>query len=1104
MLYLTIILIHELWLCLQHSNILLNPLCQRLDRNYGIALLKKRMAWVISLTLGAYWSREILSMFIAMKFVTDRTKYMIITSIIYHSFKSINVCIDAWRNWSPKIGIMRLLLDYWHWDSFINCLISIKRLFLQAFDTYVHAMIVYDISVRMNQTSDVAIYVVITTSVIWMIHAIAVQISQKSTATFMVELYKTIAIQIGLVAAPAATTVIHQVELEKYTKGTSSKRGVFNMFLGRHFSAPHMYERDCQVCRLLAPPVPEDPSAFPDVVFLVHPSLLSSAFAFWFANPKLKPIGGEPVLDLENEFNVTQSSYWRPASWMSLFDPFVWLISFVWWPLTIYCRQNAYVVADRVSVPFDEGELRSEVWLSKTFLWQYLAPSWHGYCRSVVLEAVRQARDRRVKVVGLGALNKAHFLNHNGADVVAALAIESKNSDKNICVVNGNTLTAAVAVDYITRYLEGHVSKYVILTGATSCVGKAVVAQLLVKAPDIILVCVSTSSERIESIRSESGFRSARVEHGGSALDAAERFPDALWVVGKASVDVITCIPYAATAMVFGVPNPLVGRDGLSTRPDLRIFDIGVLEVPPSLLHRCFNVLLPRNLIYSCHAAAIVHCLAKRTTHEVGEVNLASIDTALSDAVKYGFRTAGCFGFQMFDSVVSSSLATPPPVSDVLIVDVAIIGGGASGLATAAKLSKLNHSFIVLDEHKSPQGSWLSQYGDLELTSRFRFSQLPFLPIDIALLKSPSHLSSGGGDDGAEDGKLTAEDYSRYLKLYSRRLGLDRRTLAGVSVLSTRQYPATGWELRYQRSGQTDAVIIARCLVAATGKLARPVDSLSVRSNLNGYSGAIIEAREAKNIKDLAARGAVLLVGFGNSSVDIATAVVKHSNRTAVNATARAKPSPVHISCRRFPPVMPRQWHCLSVEAVSLYLLRYLPVAWADSVVWAFYRCVHGPSYSDKLPDQQRSPDWYPYEQRRVPPIDKGSFVDAVRSGDVVVHRGITGASGRRVFFAESTAGGAVSSAEVDTVVLCLGYESSLEWLPVTELTGESEEGGRVLELSVVAESRSVNPELGRKDGIFFVGFSPGPALVPLAAIGDQAARTVAEVTGCLSPRLYK
>ena len=36
--WLTLLLIHEAWLLMQHANVLCNPYLQRLDRNYGIAL----------------------------------------------------------------------------------------------------------------------------------------------------------------------------------------------------------------------------------------------------------------------------------------------------------------------------------------------------------------------------------------------------------------------------------------------------------------------------------------------------------------------------------------------------------------------------------------------------------------------------------------------------------------------------------------------------------------------------------------------------------------------------------------------------------------------------------------------------------------------------------------------------------------------------------------------------------------------------------------------------------------------------------------------------------------------------------------------------------
>ena len=43
-----VLLLHEYWVYLQHSNVLANPYCQRLDRQYGIALLKSNQHWAIA------------------------------------------------------------------------------------------------------------------------------------------------------------------------------------------------------------------------------------------------------------------------------------------------------------------------------------------------------------------------------------------------------------------------------------------------------------------------------------------------------------------------------------------------------------------------------------------------------------------------------------------------------------------------------------------------------------------------------------------------------------------------------------------------------------------------------------------------------------------------------------------------------------------------------------------------------------------------------------------------------------------------------------------------------------------------------------------------
>lgn len=225
--------VHEAWLLLQHANILLNPLCQRLDRSYGVALvrtriksvarlifplfskfranvvglcgdasnlntwrsetsstprqrllaegalrglfegspeqlwgvtrsldgfasvnlfnkigalcdtcacpcrfclllqLKRRLYWVIAGVLSAYWAREVLSMVIASPYASPLTLNMVAISSVYHVGKILLISLDARRQWSPTLGIMRLLMDHWHLSSFKEALLCAKRVSLQ-------------------------------------------------------------------------------------------------------------------------------------------------------------------------------------------------------------------------------------------------------------------------------------------------------------------------------------------------------------------------------------------------------------------------------------------------------------------------------------------------------------------------------------------------------------------------------------------------------------------------------------------------------------------------------------------------------------------------------------------------------------------------------------------------------------------------------------------------------------------------------------------------------------------------------------------------------------------------------------------------------------
>ena len=211
----TLLLIHEYWIYLQHVNLLANPYCQRLDRQYGIALLRGNQHWAIAGTLTAYWCRESISMFLCLPFITiftvgtrinytdtnntnsnNITAYLVVYSLLYHAFKSQGVRQDALRRYSPTFGIMRTVIDKFYLHSLEETLVTMVRLSFQALDTYVHAMILAQLynspflqqqQQQQQQVQFDPVTLLHRVFGIWVIHAAMNQYFRCSTATLMVQ-----------------------------------------------------------------------------------------------------------------------------------------------------------------------------------------------------------------------------------------------------------------------------------------------------------------------------------------------------------------------------------------------------------------------------------------------------------------------------------------------------------------------------------------------------------------------------------------------------------------------------------------------------------------------------------------------------------------------------------------------------------------------------------------------------------------------------------------------------------------------------------------------------------------------------------------------------
>jgi len=250
---------------------------------------------------------------------------------------------------------------------------------------------------------------------------------------------------------------------------------------------------------------------------------------------------------------------------------------------------------------------------------QYFMKSEHERINNHIRAAILEGEAAGAKVVGLGALNKAEFLNAGGSIFVKEMPHLKTR------VVHGNTLTTAV----ILRTLPENLSE-VFLTGATSKIGKAIA--LYLSAHGVKVNMLTPSAERFAELMEQ-----AKPEHRqnlvhcttvaqGSACDQ--------WVVGKPlSPKEQQHAPKGAMFHQFVVP-PIqeVRADCVYPKlPGMRLPDAvqGVHTAMMDMERRC---------VYACYAGAIVHAMEGWDHHEVGAIDPSRIDQTWEAALRHGFK----------------------------------------------------------------------------------------------------------------------------------------------------------------------------------------------------------------------------------------------------------------------------------------------------------------------------------------------------------------------------------------------------------------------------------------------------------------------------------
>ncbi|MEU2823152.1 NAD(P)/FAD-dependent oxidoreductase [Streptomyces bacillaris] len=200
-------------------------------------------------------------------------------------------------------------------------------------------------------------------------------------------------------------------------------------------------------------------------------------------------------------------------------------------------------------------------------------------------------------------------------------------------------------------------------------------------------------------------------------------------------------------------------------------------------------------------------------------------------------------------------------------IDVAVIGGGQSGLAAAHTLLRHKLQPMVLEASGGTAGSWPRYYDSLTLFSPARYSSLPGMPFP-----------------GADRGRYPHRDeVVAYLTAYADRLDADIRT--GQRVTSVRR-AGSEFELTLDAGGR----LTARAVVAASGTFGRP--HRPALPGLEEFTGQVLPAADYRSPVPFTG-GRLVVVGAGNSAVQIAAELA-----TAARVTLATR-GPVKFAAQR-------------------------------------------------------------------------------------------------------------------------------------------------------------------------------------------------------------
>lgn len=246
-------------------------------------------------------------------------------------------------------------------------------------------------------------------------------------------------------------------------------------------------------------------------------------------------------------------------------------------------------------------------------------------------------------------------------------------------------------------------------------------------------------------------------------------------------------------------------------------------------------------------------------------------------------------------------------------------------------------------------------------------------------------------------------DFLKYLDNYVAHFGIKplyrRRVVSAAFDDNTKE-----WRVVAKKVDDDDEEegFVGRFLVVASGETTDPF--IPEVEGLSSFQGKVVHSTQYRSGKEYQDKS-VLVVGAGNSGVEISLDLANHGAKTSIVVR-----SPIHILSRR-------------MVNMGFFLLKHFPSSWVDKLLVILSKLVYGDLTKYGLSRPREGPFFLKVAFGKYPIIDVGTY-QKIKTGEIQILPAVESIRGNDVLFKDGR------SYAFDTIIFATGFRrSTSRWL---------------------------------------------------------------------------